>query len=543
MKEKLKKAIPPVMPRLLMALVASVATLGLCAADAGQSKLLVGIVVDGLDADYLDLLRSHFGNSGFRLLEREGAVILNADYGGHLDAAASTALIVTGSAPSYNGIAAEKYYSREHLREMEAFVDANYLGNYTNKNYSPTALRVSTVSDEVRIAAGGTNVVYSVAPRAAQAISLGGHSANAAFWIDDKTGNWGSSTYYKDMPVFITTRNRSASLSLRLDAMSWTPSLSMEDYPGLPKHLTYYPFRYVFPRGSNDRYDMFMSSPLVNTEVTEVAEGLITTLHLGQHETVTDVLNLAYTLQPYVYGKVADNRAELMDAYIKLDQNLEHLFSVIDERVGLDNTVVVVSATAPRRQSRRDEEQWGVPYGEFSTRKAISLLNVYLTAVYGNGDYVTAWHRGHIYLNRNLLKEKSIDEREIRESAASFLLKMTGVDQVSTIDEIIESRAGDSGEALRRNMVLSQAGDLLLTVVPGFEIVDDFNSTSGSTQNSMVERTATTTAPVYIMAPNVASQTVTSIVDARAIAPTVCRILRIRSPNAAAGAPLSLKKK
>ena len=72
------------MPRLLIALVAGVVSIGMAATEPTQARLLVNIVVDGLDTDYLDLLRNHFGEGGFRRLERDGALILNADYGpGH----------------------------------------------------------------------------------------------------------------------------------------------------------------------------------------------------------------------------------------------------------------------------------------------------------------------------------------------------------------------------------------------------------------------------------------------------------------------------
>ncbi|MDE5661906.1 MAG: hypothetical protein K2I04_04690, partial [Muribaculaceae bacterium] len=72
---KRKFALSPAMPRLFIALVASVAALGMSAADAERTRLLVGIVVDGLDTEYIDLLRERFGEGGFRRLERDGAVI------------------------------------------------------------------------------------------------------------------------------------------------------------------------------------------------------------------------------------------------------------------------------------------------------------------------------------------------------------------------------------------------------------------------------------------------------------------------------------
>ena len=530
-------------PGLLMALVASVVSIQLCAAEVQQARLLVGIVVDGLDTDYLDLLRERFGEGGFRRLEREAAFIPSADFGPGLDATAATATLMTGAAPSVSGIAANTRYDRDQLLETAVFADREILGNFTSAGYSPSALRVTTIADQARIASGGISIAYAVAPDPCQAIAMAGHTSNSALWLDAKTGNWASSTFYKEMPVAIATRNRTTPLLTRLDTMSWTPVLDPSLYPALPEHLKRYPFRYVFPRGSADRLKMLAASPMGNREVTSVASGLITGMKLGTHTDGTDVLNIAYTLQPYEYTKSSDTRAELMDAYVRLDRNLEQLFNEIDRSVGFDKTVLFLAATPPSTRTRREDERWGIPYGEFSTRKAISLLNMYLMAVYGNGDYVSAYHRGHFYLNNKLLKEKSLDESEVRRTAAAFLSKMTGVDRVFTVDEVIAGHAGEQPEALRRNTLAATSGDLIINVAPGFEIVDDYNTPVNDERTHMVERVVATTAPVFILAPEIVPQTVGETVDARAVAPTICRILRIRSPNGASAAPLHLVRK
>lgn len=525
------------MPRLLMALVAGVAAIGAGAADsASQSRLLLNIVVEGLDPDYIDILRQHFGDGGFRRLEREGVLLKNVDYGPGLDAAAATATLVSGAAPNVSGIAGATYYDRDRLRIADTYADDAQMGNFTSTAYTPAALRVSTISDEARIASGATNVVYAVAPDHALALALAGHAGNAALWMDPRTGNWASSTYYKEMPVAVATRNRTAPLAMRLDTMTWTPAMSPDAYPGLPDHMRRYPFRYVFPRANTARLDMFAASPLINREVTNVAADLLATLRVGQHEGVTDVLSVAYRLLPFDYGKNTDSRVEMLDAYVRLDADLARLLADIDRRVGAGNTTVMLAGTPPRPRSRRDDEQYGIPHGEFSTRKAISLLNIYLMAVYGNGDYVSGYHDGQLYLNHKLLKDKNLEAEEVRRQAAIFLAKMTGVDRVHTIDEIVAGHAGEHAESLRRNYPVSTSGDLLLTIAPGFEVVDDFTSPVPAGQIPMVERVAATTAPVFIMAPGIEPRTIGTPVDVRAIAPTVSRILRIRSPNGA-GAP------
>ncbi len=115
-----------------------------------------------------------------------------------------------------------------------------------------------------------------------------------------------------------------------------------------------------------------------------------------------------------------------------------------------------------------------------------------------------------------------LDISAVRAEAAKLLASMTGVDRVHTLDDIIAGRAGENAEALRRNTVVSAAGDLLVEVAPGFEIIEDFNESSPTAGHTgMVQCTAAATAPVFILAPNVAAQTIgTPSTPARLLRPS-----------------------
>lgn len=502
-----------------------------------RPRLVVGIVVEGLQPDYLRNLQDYFGAGGFKRLMRNGVVIANADYGTTLDATAATAMLFTGASPAVNGIGSALTYDSEAQRLTPVLEDKESIGNFTNETYSPRAILVSTLADEVRIAGGGVTNVYAISPDPQHAVIMGGHAANSVMWINDANGNWATTTFYKDLPSLVGGRNRLTPLASRLDTMSWTPMMDVSRYPDLPDHLKHYPFRYVYPHGNSDRYDMFKTSPPVNTEVTSLAGDLIKNLGLGKHDGV-DMLSLTYSLVPFDYSKNPDNRLETMDAYLRLDRNLEQLFSTVDHATG-GNSLIFLAATPAPTTVRRDDEKWNIPYGEFSTRKAGSLLNMYLMAIYGTGEWVNGFHNGHFYLNNKLIKERNLDAKAIREEAASFLTRMSGVKDVYTIDQILEGNAGDKALELKRNTNIASSGDLLVNVIPGWAIINDYVD-HNNTQAHGVERIAATTAPVFIMAPEVKACRIDEPVDARAIAPTVARILRIRSPNAAAAPALPL---
>lgn len=522
------------MSRFIVALIASMTVVAVSAASADpvRPKLVVGIVIDGLDDQYLDLLRNHFGQGGFNRLMRDGVVLANVDYGTNVDATAATAMLMTGTSPSVNSITGRMHYDRETMRSLPSLYDSQSDGMYTETKLSPRNLVVGTLADEVRIAGGGLTRVYAVAPDGEQAVILGGHSGNGALWIDENTGNWATSTYYKDTPAFIVTNNRVAPLRLRLDTVQWTPLKGPEAYASLPPHATKYPFRYIFSRGAQNRYDKFLASGLVNSEITDIAGRIIDEVKLGESGG-TDMLNVAFNLKPYDFTISDDNRYELIDSYLRLDKNLEQLFNKVDNAVGRESAVFFVAATPPTGRTRRDDPQWGIPYGEFSTKKAKSLLNMYLIAVYGNGEWVSSYNDGQFFLNHKLISQHNLQPAEVRERAARFLAKMSGVDRVYTIDEILAARGDERLEALRRNAHPDNTGDVWVEVDPGWEVVDDITSAAPDNRVHYVKRVAAATAPVIIMAPAVDARVIDTPIDVRVVAPTVARLLRIRSPNGA----------
>src|SRR6202000_589798 len=61
---------------------------------------------------------------------------------------------------------------------------------------SPKNMLVTTVTDELKLATNFRSKVIGIALKERGGILPAGHMANAAYWFDDKTGNWITSTYY-----------------------------------------------------------------------------------------------------------------------------------------------------------------------------------------------------------------------------------------------------------------------------------------------------------------------------------------------------------
>ena len=501
---------------------------------AKESKptLVLNITVEGLSESNLDLLRDLFTKEGFNLLYDKGVTIPNVVYGPNIDATAAISMIATGAAPTYSNIPGDTRFDAQTLTSRPILEDAR-------GQLSPAALAVSTLSDEIRIAEGGTNNVYSLAANPRQAVILAGHAGNAALWVNDVNGQWTSSSFYKDIPTSVTSTNYSTPLKSRLDTIRWAPALNVNAYPDIPQYKKTYPFKYSFLANDGNRYRAFMASPKGNEEIAREAGKLISALSLGKGEK-TDMLSVAFTLAPYPYSKDFDSRLETLDAYVRLDQSLAALFKAVqDKGPGMDRTLVTLVGVPAPGYGKRDDERFNIPYGQFSVRKAASLLNVYLMALHGKGDWVAGFHNGQFHLNQKLISERDVDLQLIRRETAEFLKKMEGVCDAYTLNDILAGNP--QTEAIRRNTAANYAGDVFVTIAPGWEVITDETATASA--RPMVSRLAATSYPAFLLIPNTEPATITGDIDACAIAPTVARLLRIRSPNAASATPIYIPKK
>lgn len=497
--------------------------------------LVVGITVDQLRSDYLYALQQLFGEKGFRRLMRDGVVCDEVLYElPYMDRAVSTATVYTGAIPFYTGIPSEKIFDPVSRKNREILYDSKYMGNATNDTYSAVALRISTLSDEVKIVGNGLGRVFSVAPDAATAILSAGHIANSAFWIDDETGRWVTTTYYNDAPAYILQRNYTQSLSSRIDTMKWAPVYAPERYTAIPYRSQPLSFKYAFSRADRNCYARYKTSALVNREVTDVAIELIEKGLLGQRGYL-DMVNIGYTVAPYNNGTVQQYGTELQDSYVRLDMDLGRLFETIDRVVGLRNTVVFLTSTGYFSGEGREPDIFNIRSGEFYPKRAVSLLNMYLMALYGNGEWVLGFSHNQIYLNRSLIKEKDLDIEAVREKCGAFLIDMEGVQDVYTLQRILLRSTNEHTDALRRGLSPEASGDLFVELVPGWEVVyeDGMNTREYIRHNAVP-------APFMLMAPRVPARKIDGPIDAVAIAPTVARVLRIRSPNGCTARPLRI---
>jgi hypothetical protein len=493
-------------------------------------KLVVSIAVDQLREDYLHYFNSILGEKGFKRLMNEALVYHSVEFGfPNLSEASSIASIYTGTYPYYNGITGDCKFDFAKNREVSILADDNYLGNYTTDKLSPLSLLSSTIGDELKIASQGKSGVYAIAPNAEGAIISGGKYADGVFWLDNYNGKWATSTYYKEMPWYINRYNESEAIA-NYSEKEWTQSHT--HYNGFPYSTRTNPFAYNFVRTDKDRYLKIKQTSLINMEVTNVAGKII---EYAGFFTRSNPCFLAITYYAGDYKSSTEPEEysyEIQDIYYRLDKELEKLFDLIERKVGLKNALIVLTSTGYYDSINKLPEGFK-PAGEFYPNRCTALLNMYLMAIYGQGNWVNTYYNQQIYLNKKLAEEKQVNWTELVRSAAEFVAQFSGVQEVTTAGQWMVDDAGRAA-AFRRGMHKKLSGDIFIELQPGWTVVNEANPLKKET----IRNTAITS-PLFIFGEQIKKEHVYRKIKATEIAPTISYILRIRSPNGCKELPLT----
>jgi len=497
-------------------------------------KLVVYITIDQLRGDYIDYFYHTFGERGFKRLMNEGAVYHNIKFEfSNVEQASAYATLFTGANPCDHGITSDKVYNFDRDWEVSPFFDPDYLGNFTRDNYSPKNLLASTIGDELKKASKGVSEVYSIAPDAESAIIAAGHAANAAFWVDNYTGKWATSTYYEGVPWYVGRYNNSnESITVRMNDMNWRPTLPVDQYVAFPYVQDKVAFNHTFRANTVDCYPRIKSSPFGNKEVNRLVNQFLDYADFGKRPN-PDMLAVSYYAGNFFNMMDKEYSLEIQDLYIQLDKDIEQLLDSIDRKVGLRNTLVVMSGTGYYKSEEVYPSSMQLAGGEFYPQRSLAILNMYFMALYGQKNWIKGYYNNQIYLNRKTIKDENLDLADFQNKAAELVSDMSGVSRVTT-DLSLRSGAWNNDMAdFHRGTHYAGRGDLIISLQPSWRI-----NTEKPGEKVKHIRNNTVQTPLIFMGAGIKPQRIYREIKATEVAPTITHLLRIRPPNACKDIPL-----
>ncbi|MDD2475220.1 MAG: alkaline phosphatase family protein [Dysgonamonadaceae bacterium] len=491
-------------------------------------KLVVGITIDQLRGDYLEHFKKNFGEKGFKRLLNEGVVYNQMVYNfPSPDKASATTTIYTGTVPFYHGIVSDKKISSEDFSEVSSFLDSKFMGNFTSEKLSPLPLKVSTITDELKVASNGKSDVFAFSSDASGALASGGHLASGAFWIEDFTGHWATTTFYTTYHRFIDEYNRSdQSLNTRISSLVWKPKSAIETYNAFPYTQNIKSFQHNLATNKNNNFRLLKQTPYINEEIRKMGVSAIKNAELGKKE-VPDFLALNFYAGNFDQALDKNYSIEIQDTYQRLDQDIAQIIDAVDEAVGLENAFIFVVSTGYFDEQEVYPKEARFSGGDFKPDRCEALLNMYLMAIYGRENWIKKYHNEQIYFDRKLIEEKKVDYRELQERAADFLIQFSGVQDVITSYQMLHGAYNEAIQVYKNGFHRDITGDLFIELQPGWRIVTNKNPTNHKRVRSNAMAT-----PAIFFGNNLRPQKVNRVIDATEIAPSVTHRLRIRAPNA-----------
>ncbi len=500
-------------PALLIILIALTVSFGRAAPAPQKPRLILTIVIDQFRYDYTTRFRSEY-KGGLERLLTQGAVFTNARYQ-HFPTvtAVGHSAILSGALPSISGIIENSWFDRDEGRQVDSVSDdtAKTLGGTRAGGASPHRLLVSTIGDEMKVASGGKTRVIGISLKDRAAIFLAGHAADAAYWFDDGNGHFVTSTYYlKDLPDWVKQFNSGAA-----DVYKGAEWLGHK----LP---------------SDDRaFAALEASPFANDLIESFAERAIEAEKLGKGP-ATDLITISFSGNDYVGHPYGPDSPEVRDISIRTDALLEKLFRRIDALVGMQNTLVVLTADHGVSPTPEANAARRMPGGRIPFDVVENAVQKVLAQKYGEGKWILGSGENALFLNRNLMAEKKLDRTEVVNTARDALTAMPHVFRVYTYDQLLTgSIMSDTiGKLVTNGFNVRRGADINMVLDPYWMFLSQ-----GTTHGSVFGYD--THVPVIFMGPGIRAGRYDESIVVNDIAPTLATMLEIETPSGSAGRVLS----
>lgn len=508
-------------------------------------KLVVGIVVDQMRWDYLYRYQERYSAGGFKRLLNEGfsAENTNIDYVPTYTAIGHST-IYTGSVPSIHGIAGNDFIIQATGKSMYCTEDTsvNTVGSTSNAGkMSPKNLFSTTMTDELKLATNFRSKVIGIAIKDRGGILPAGHTADAAYWYDDLTGNWITSTFYmNDLPQWVKDFN-DKKLPTKYLSQNWNTLYPIETYVQSGKDDS--PFEAKF-RGSNapvfpyntsangKDFSMIRSTPYGNTITLDLAKAAIENEKMGQGP-VTDFLAVSFSSPDYIGHQFGPNSIEAEDNYLRLDQEISAFLSYLDSKLGKGNYTVFLSADHGAAHNPNFLTSHSIPAGLFPTSTVTRELNTLLQKQFKQEKIVLSLNNYQVNLNNALIEKNGLDEEAIRKACVKYLQKRDDVAFAVDMDAVQEATIPESLKTkIINGFNRERSGAVQVVPKPGYFSGSPAGTTHG-TWNPY-----DTHIPFVMMGWGIKQGSTNRPTFMTDIAPTISALLHIQAPNGSIGKPV-----
>lgn len=515
-----------------------------------RPKLVVGIVIDQMRWDYLYRYQKRYTDGGFKRLLNEGFSCENTviPYVPSVTAIGHTC-IYTGSVPSIHGIAGNNFVKNGEKVYCTDDDTVKPVGSNSEAGLmSPRNLLVTTIGDEMKIASNGRAKVVGVALKDRASILPAGHNPDGAFWFDDKSGNFITSTHYMNqLPKWVEAFN-SKKLPEHYLSEKWNTLYPKDTYiestsdeneyeNGIKKGV-----KATLPLNLPELYkkygyNIIRNTPFGNSLTFDMAKAAIDGEQLGADDE-TDLLAVSCSSTDYIGHQVGTHAVETEDTYLRLDKAIADFLSYLDAKVGKGNYLVFLSADHGAMNNARFLQDRRIPAGNWDDGVAAKKLNEVLAKEYPNtGDLVKTVMNYQVFFNREVIKNQHLDFAKIKQTVVDFLKEDSCVLYACDMEKTMtESIPEEVKYRIVNGYNRERSGDIQIVLKPNF-YTHGMKGTDHGAWNLY-----DTHIPLVFMGWGIKHGATTKRTFMTDIAPTIGALIHVQAPNGCVGQPISFTR-
>lgn len=531
---------------------------------ASPPRLILQITVDQLRGDLPQRFLDRMGEGGFRYLLEQGVVFKDAHHAhANTETIVGHVTLATGAHPAAHGMVGNVWFDRAIGRLVYNIEDARYpllsadadIDQKTEidptqktartSGRSPANILVSTLSDELALHTAGRAKIFGVSVKDRGAVSMAGH-AGKAFWFSKATGEFVTSRfYYERYPAWVVAWNETRPAQ-RYSGKSWELLHRRDsylygdkddqawevDFPGYGRV-----FPHPFGAGDGKYFTTLLTVSPAGDELTlDFAKALIENESIGEDD-VTDYLAVSFSSTDYVGHLFGPSSLEMEDNLLRLDQTIAALLEFVEDRIGLNNTLVVLSADhgspeAPGYLNQMGFEATYIDPERWDREAGIAALK----QRFGIGkELIQTYFHPYVYLNHDVIREQGLDVAEVQTAVATEMSKFEGVALAVASMALVKGQVPDTAltRAILNNHNVRRSGDIYVVFEP-HRFINEFDGLTVASAHGSPWR-YDTFVPVVFAGCGLKPRTVYRRINTVDVASTLSAWLGTKPPSGAAG--------